>query len=543
MTHFIYDCWTSYGPRPEKDPEERWALGHLLEDLDFYGITRALVRHEQANFYDAMHCNKRLIREIAGRRDRLSPCWSALPHHCGDFPAPAEFVKAMDDNDVRAVYISPARHGYPVHRDFLAPLAEALNPRKTLILTTFSDLASTYQGAVDFCRIFENCPVLLAETVWTQFRLVLAIMQACPNARLEFHLFQANRAVEFMTERFGSDRMLFGSGLLRHSAGAARGFIDWSLLPEHDISNFAGKNLLRLMREDVGTAGVSPAQTDPLVIAASARQPLPMPVVDAHCHVLDEGLNGGGCLYVMPSGDCHGLVSLADHIGVKLTAVMSWSGTVCMDVRAGNDLIEHVVSLYPDKLVGLSSCDPTHQTSAEIGDMCRRLHLEKGFRGMKPYPYNNVAYDSELYELYWQFCNEYRLYALLHTRPELGGVDAVCKIAQKHPDATFLIAHSGGSWPLARQVRDAVLKYKNIMAELTLTPVPNGIIEWLCSQIGPERILFGTDAPMRDPRPQLGWCVYTRLNFEQKTLILGMNFARILKRCTLPQALPLAISQ
>jgi hypothetical protein len=43
---------------------------------------------------------------------------------------------------------------------------------------------------------------------------------------------------------------------------------------------------------------------------------------------------------------------------------------------------------------------------------------------------------------------------------------------------------------------------------------------------------------MRDPRPQLGWVLYTRLPEPDKRLILGENFRRILRSGRLPQPLP-----
>jgi predicted TIM-barrel fold metal-dependent hydrolase len=49
--------------------------------------------------------------------------------------------------------------------------------------------------------------------------------------------------------------------------------------------------------------------------------------------------------------------------------------------------------------------------------------------------------------------------------------------------------------------------------------------------VGDDRVLFGTDAPMRDPRPQVGWLVFTRLPEQSKRKIFGSNFARILGEC------------
>ncbi len=530
----LFDCWASYGPHPSKDPEQRWTLEHLLADLDLYGISAALVRHEQCLHYDPMHANRRLVAEIAARRDRLYPCWSVMPHQAGDFPAPPALLRAMGQDDVRAALLTPNTHGYPVHADVLGPLAKAFNRRRLLLLTTIGELGGNYETAVTFCRLFESCPVIIAEATWAQWRLLVPILDACPNACIELSAFQANRALEFLTERYGASRVLLGTGLPARSGGAARGVLDWALTDCDTVAQVAGLNLAAALRVKPPAPVPVPDNADELVREARAGKPLSTLVLDAHCHVLDDGLNGAGNHYVMLKGDSLNLLELARRIGVDVTAMMSWSGTVSMDVAAGNALIAQVVQRSPEEIIGLSSADPTHQSADEIRALCAHLHGQLGFRGLKPYIRNDVPYNDPRYDDYWCYAQEHRLYGLLHTGPNVGGMGAVRDLARRFPEVTFMVAHSGSSWSLARQVADAATDFPNIVAELTYTAALNRIIEWLCARLGPERVLFGTDAPMRDPRPQLGWCVHTALPVEHKRLIVGANFARILGRGLLP---------
>jgi len=514
--------------------EERWRLDHLLEDMDFYGIAGALVRHEQSAYYDAMYCNRRLVKEIAPHRDRLYPCWTVLPHQSGDFPDPQSLVGQMKQEGVCAVHLQPARNAYPIHQDVLGPLAEELNNCQCLITVTLADLGTSYQAATEFCRIFSRCPVLIAESTWSQWRLMTAIMDASPNAHMELHNFQGNRALEWFSRRYGIKRLLFGSGLLRRSAGAARGYVDWALLPDEEIAQFSGVNLKQLLGQGPSSVPRIQESADELIQCARSGRPLSVTVLDAHSHVLHDGLNGAGVAYAMPGGDAEHMLEINHRMGVKAAAMMSWNGTVSMDVANGNALIEALVQRYPKEVIGVSSCDPTHQTAAEIEEVCRHLHQEQGFRGLKPYITNNLSYADPRYKPYWDFCNRHRLYGLLHTAPAAGGIQAVKELAERYRQATFIIAHTGGSWAFAREVAAAVQVHPNIMAELTYTGVPNGLIEWLCAAIGADRVLFGSDAPMRDPRPQLGWCVYTRLSLTEKKQVLGDNFARILRQGDLP---------
>ena len=71
---------------------------------------------------------------------------------------------------------------------------------------------------------------------------------------------------------------------------------------------------------------------------------------------------------------------------------------------------------------------------------------------------------------------------------------------------------------------------QNVYAQLNYTLVTNGVIEYITRNVGDDHVLFGTDAPMRDPRPQAGWLAFTRLPEASKRRIFGANFAGILKR-------------
>ena len=73
-------------------------------------------------------------------------------------------------------------------------------------------------------------------------------------------------------------------------------------------------------------------------------------------------------------------------------------------------------------------------------------------------------------------------------------------------------------------------RFPQVVAQLNYTLVTNGVIEYLVDAIGSERVFFGTDAPMRDPRPQAAWLTFTRLAPADKERIFGGNFAAILKR-------------
>jgi len=532
MRYFDAHAWI--GPRPEKHTLERWSLKHLIEDMRLTGLSAALVTHEQALNYEPMHGNLRLCEEIHPYRDRLFPCWVVLPHQANDFPEPAKLLALMDEYHVRAVRVAPKKMGCPVAEDIWGELASALAEKSVLIKLSLDDVEG-FEATSSLIGYFRRCPVLLTDVFWDRWRELNYLMRRHQNLHLEFSSFQANRAIEIFGRTFGFQRLLFGTDQPKKSPGAARAFVDLAMVNEKDKEKLASGNLMRLLKLDkIPEAFPDDKWNDRLTQAIREGKPCPAYVIDAHSHVLHDDADTAGGPYVMIQGDAKGQMEVYDKMGVDAVAWMSWTGPYNCDTKVGNDIVASAISQFPERAIGLTSIDPSHQDAQERKKEMRRCHTKRGFWGLKPYVRCDIHYDAPEYIQWWKFADKHRLYALMHISDNVGGLEAVGNLARQYSQVSFLIAHTGGNFAFAEKVVGLAKKCPNVFAELTLTPVTNGIIEWLCNEIGAKRVLFGTDAPMRDPRPQLGWVVFTRLTEKEKRLILGENFRRILTRGSFP---------
>lgn len=230
----------------------------------------------------------------------------------------------------------------------------------------------------------------------------------------------------------------------------------------------------------------------------------------------------------MYCGDGVGLVENMDALGIKTAAIMSWAGPVADDPLESNDIAARAVAGHPGRFLGVAYINPTHLSKSELMSEVKFRVEKEGFVALKPYGRIGLKYNDPLYQPCWEYADEKGLYALLHTGGKAGGMDVVADLARKYQNAQWVIAHSGGSYEMAREVVAVMKAHANIWAELTLTPVTNGVIEMMVLEAGDDRILFGTDAPMRDPRQQFGWVVWSDLPAKSRRRILGENFQRLL---------------
>jgi predicted TIM-barrel fold metal-dependent hydrolase len=93
----------------------------------------------------------------------------------------------------------------------------------------------------------------------------------------------------------------------------------------------------------------------------------------------------------------------------------------------------------------------------------------------------------------------------------------------------YLLAHSAWTWEIARSRAAFARERPNVYLDLTFTSVLHGVVEYFVDKGLAGKVLFCTDAPMRDPIPQLGWVVYSRIAEEDKEKILGGNMLGILE--------------
>jgi predicted TIM-barrel fold metal-dependent hydrolase len=232
----------------------------------------------------------------------------------------------------------------------------------------------------------------------------------------------------------------------------------------------------------------------------------------------------------MYGGDAVGILETGRWCGIDRIAMMSWNGPCCTDAQDGNDVVWRAMERFGNKVIGVATIDPSHMSSAEMEAEIRLRYLEQGFVGMKPYPSMALKYDDDAFSPWWEFGNEHHLYALMHASPATGGTASISNLAERFPEVSWLMAHSGRTWDYAEEVAECIREHPNVYAEITYTAVTNRVLEYLVDATDEDHVIFGTDAPMRDPRPQLGWVIWADLPAEARKKILAGNFERIVGR-------------
>jgi predicted TIM-barrel fold metal-dependent hydrolase len=210
-----------------------------------------------------------------------------------------------------------------------------------------------------------------------------------------------------------------------------------------------------------------------------------MTVIDSRCSIglgVRSGLGEDELLRAM------------DAAGIDWAVIGPADHHIAVSNKAGNDLVAAAVSRHPDRFVGTVTVNPWYLDGA-LEELDRGialglvgLQLHPALQGIQPLDRHvddlvsrAVAASQPIY---------------IHTgTPIVGHPFQVAELALRHPSGRFVMGHSGHSdfWI---DVLPAAISAPNIWLE-TSYKSPHVISEYVAA-LGPERVLFGSDAPRND---------------------------------------------
>ena len=526
MSKIVYfDSFAFVGKRMGSPQNGIYEFGDVDAEMRRCSVAGALLTHTLARDYDPVVGNRALLDEIGARKNYV-PCFVLRPDDLGEFPNVERYIQ---DQGIRAARLYPRTHMYAFDEFTCGRIFDTLEHREIPLFIEGGRgfVPSSNQASLEeldrVCSAHPRLKIVLQGSRWDGMREVFFLMKKHANILIEFSSQQVNRGIEFFLDHFGAGRLLFGTQFPSMSVGAARAFLDYSQIKEDNKRLIAGLNLAGLLKMDLPADVESGENDDRILTVVKEGKPLDeFNVIDAHAHIVPEGehVAYSPVLYSgasdMSQGDA--------RLGIRKACISEWLG-LWLEHKRGNDATYDAMTRFPEHFIGYGAFDPNFVKDWE--SLLEKWYVQRRFLGIKPYyPRNEVPYNSSKWDPLFSFGDKHKLFALLH--PSDNFVKEVDEISVRYPGLRLLLAHSGLNFKHAAEVSELAKKRSNVFLEITFTDVVDGVIEFMVGQVGAGKILFGTDQPMRDASPQLGWVAYARISEEEKIRILGTNMDEIL---------------
>lgn len=311
--------------------------------------------------------------------------------------------------------------------------------------------------------------------------------------------------------------------------GAIKSMIEYANLSESEKDLVAHKNACRLFGISADTLPLyddSDCPWDTIAREADCGSPISAKVIDMHTHIVASDAKSVSTM--MPDSDSEHIIKKMDRLGINTVLTAPWSG-IAYSGTMGNAEVLAAADAYPHRILGYSTINIHASEEITVAIQMHKEHPDV-FVGIKPYPpYQEFSLTDARLKPWFAYANRHHLPMLVHADSAIYA-EQVDGLADQYPDITFILAHSGADFSIARTNSAVAQKHGNVVLDITYTATGRGMIEFLASQVGADKVLFGSDQPMRDPSPQLGWVCYAKLTTEEKKQILAENIERILAR-------------
>ncbi len=255
--------------------------------------------------------------------------------------------------------------------------------------------------------------------------------------------------------------------------------------------------------------------------------PLRYTIWDNHCHM---GRGPGKT----PADRAAFLLSVADRVGIEKLCVHLGMTLGTQDpppeqLTRDNDAVMKAIEAGKGRILGYVYLNPNHLVfSLRELDRCVRDGPMVGVKLWIAKRCSDPALDpivrraAELQAVIYQ-----------HTWMKVGGNEPgesspldLAELARRHPKVRLICGHAGGDWE--RGIR-AVRSSPNVLLEIAGSDPTSGFVEMAVRELGPDRIVYGSDVGGRSYASQLAKVLGAAVPDEAKAAALGGNLRRLLR--------------
>ena len=276
-------------------------------------------------------------------------------------------------------------------------------------------------------------------------------------------------------------------------------------------------------------------------------------IIDAHCHVLPPELQGRradllaqdatfGALFAKPGSavaGVTGLIEAMDRDGVSRSVIMG-IGWANQDLaRESNDYMIESALAHGGRLSAFCSLNPAWGDAAvtelERCAQCGAVGIGELHADTQGFDITDKARMAPVMDA----ARRLSLPVLVHASEPVGHQYAgkgettpgkLYRFIENFPDNVIICAHWGGGLPFYALMPEVPEVIKNVYFDTAVSPFlyrPQ-VVRTVVDLIGPDKILFGTDFPLIQPKRLLRYVEEAGLEQEARDAILGGNAARLL---------------
>ena len=475
------DVTAQFGP--DRGPAAGSSLDALLAERRRHGISISLVHHLSALQFDQVTGNQQAeaaadadsgLKFVAVVRPTLSSGEDVEVGRCLRAGAVGFWVEGRGSPVVvggRGASPETTPNTFDSAPSLRALRAAARGGRPLFIrIVTWGDASAIANATATL-----GVPVVLVGAHYDHIVDALAAAEQHSHIYLETSGLAHYDAISTVVARIGAARLLLGTGGARKSAGGIIEAVLRAPLPEAERRAILAGNATRLF-------GLAPTEVDLEVPS------VPGPSLDIHTHFMPG-------TWDLPRIADNDLLPALGPFGTSV-AITSAAAAIFADTEAGNAQTVAACASSENQL-GLLVVDPNDVDTTR--DHIRKWGDRPGIVGIKIHGvWSRTPTASKAMRSIWPILSDYGRPIKIHNI----GADwdsALLELARNHPRVPILIAHGGPGFPTVEGAQ-LTTSTDNVFIELSSSRFDLTTVREAVRLVRPERLLYGSDAPLLDPR-------------------------------------------
>ena len=222
----------------------------LLQEMEKQNIGKAIVWHIFQYEGSPVEGNRILAEQIA-TSNKLYGCWTILPPQTEEVIS-KDFFERMKANHIVAINAFPEWHRFILDSVGFGKFLGEVSERKIPLFLTMGRTCISWEALYRLMRDFPNLTCVLCDIgIWGVDRYTWPLLEKFQRFYIESSLLSLEEGgVEATVRRFGSEKIVFGTGFPVRYPKAAILQLVHADISEKDKINIASKNLEKILQEE-----------------------------------------------------------------------------------------------------------------------------------------------------------------------------------------------------------------------------------------------------------------------------------------------------
>jgi len=248
----FFDCNACYGIFSVPPYKRADAVDDLIEEMEWCGVQRVMVRHVAMVDESPVVGNPLLIEQINGH-ENLVPSWTILPPQTRELGTIEQLISAMKDNGVKAFWAYPSQHKYLLNVTTFGKLFEEMSSRGIPLFIERKENS----GGLDCWSIVDSIlkdfpeltTVVVGHGCWGEDRYFRPLIEKYENMYVDTSKYELDGGIADFCKTYGPYRLLFGTNFPHTPMGGAMLTLMHADISDDAKAAIGSGNLQRILSE------------------------------------------------------------------------------------------------------------------------------------------------------------------------------------------------------------------------------------------------------------------------------------------------------